>query len=30
MIKETTNIEPNDIYVSFDEYQTWGKQGTLF
>lgn len=30
MIKETTNIEPNDIYVSFDEYQNWGKQGTLF
>ena len=30
MIKETTNIEPNDIYVSFDEYQTWGKQGILF
>lgn len=30
MIKETTNIEPNDIYVSFDEYEHWGKQGTLF
>ena len=30
MIKETTNIEINDDYVSFDEYPNWGKQGTLF
>ena len=30
MIKETTNIEINDVYVSFDEYPNWGKQGTLF
>ena len=30
MIKDTTNIDPKDIYVSFDEYQNWGKQGTLF
>lgn len=30
MIKDTTNIDIKDIYVSFDEYQNWGKQGTLF
>ncbi|WP_294578612.1 phenylpyruvate tautomerase MIF-related protein [uncultured Thomasclavelia sp.] len=29
MIKETTNIEIDNIYVSFDEYPNWGKQGTL-
>lgn len=29
MIKETTNIDSCDVYVSFDEYQNWGKQGTL-
>ena len=29
MIKETTNIDVDDIYVSFDEYPNWGKQGTL-
>ena len=29
MINEITDIELKDIYVSFDEYQNWGKQGTL-
>ena len=29
MIKETTNIDVDDIYVSFDEYPNGGKQGTL-
>lgn len=29
MINETTKIEINDIYVSFDEYENWGKQGSL-
>ena len=23
-------LEINDVYVSFDEYPNWGKQGTLF
>ena len=28
-VYEITNIEVGNIYVSFDEYQNWGKQGTL-
>ena len=29
MINNITAIEAKDIYVSFDEYPNWGKQGTL-
>lgn len=29
MINEITQIDKNDVYVSFDEYPIWGKQGTL-
>ena len=29
MINNITAIETKDIYVSFDEYPNWGKQGTL-
>ena len=29
IINDIAAIEVKDIYVSFDEYQNWGKQGTL-